>query len=211
MLDLIIYSGIVFLGFMAIMNPIAGISIFLTLTSSENEEEARKIAYKSVLAAFIIVFVFVIAGHLILKIFGISLTALRLTGGILVGIIGYDMLQGYNSNVSKPSTETINKSMEEEANVAYAPLATPLLAGPGVIITAMNFASKGLPSVFITIVSFAVLCLITYYCFVFGKKIKQALGTSSLKVITRMMGLILAVVGMQMFIEGIYDAIKGFV
>ena len=198
------------MGFFAIMNPITNISIFLSLTPYESKEEANQIAFKAVLTAFIIVFVFSVAGHLILKMFGISLTALRLTGGILVGKIGYDMLQGHKSNVAKPSQETIDKSIEEEPSVAYAPLATPLLAGPGVIITAMNFASNGWQSLIITLVSFAVLCFITYYAFAFGKKIQKALGTSTLKVITRMMGLILAVIGMQMFIEGIYHAIKEF-
>ncbi len=210
MSELIIYIGLVFMGFFAIMNPIANISIFLALTSNESEEESNKIALKAVLTAFVIVFVFATAGHLILQIFGISLTALRLIGGILVGKIGYDMLQGHLSSVSKPSKETINKSIEEEPSVAYAPLATPLLAGPGVIITAMNFAVNGWQSLVVTLISFAVLCLITYYSFIFGKRIQKALGTSTLKVITRMMGLILAVIGMQMLIQGTYSAIKEF-
>lgn len=210
MTELIVYFGIVFTGFLAIMNPIASIPIFLTLTSSENKEETKQIAFNAVITAFIIVFVFSVAGHLILKMFGISLTALRLTGGILVGKIGYDMLQGHRSNVAKPSDETIHKSLEEEPSVAYAPLATPLLAGPGVIITAMNFASNGWQSLVITLISFGLLCIITYYSFIFGKKVQKAVGTSTLKVITRMMGLILAVIGMQMLIQGTYNAIKEF-
>lgn len=210
MTDLIIYTGVVFMGFFAIMNPIASIPIFLTLTSLDDDDETRQIALKAVVTAFIIVFLFATSGHLILKIFGISLTALRFTGGILIGKMGYDMLQGHRSNVSKPLSETIDKSIQEDACVAYAPLATPLLAGPGVIITAMNFASNGWASLVITLLSFALLCFVTYYSFIFGKKIKKKLGTSALKVITRMMGLILAVIGIQMLIEGTYNAIKEF-
>ena len=198
------------MGFFAIMNPISGVSIFLTLTNNEDTQTAKKIAFQSVLTAFIIVVIFSVAGHLILKVFNISFTALRLTGGILVGFIGYDMLHGKHSSVHRPSEETIEQTMEEEASVAFAPLGTPLLAGPGVIITAMNFASSGIYSLIITIVNFGLLCIITYYSFLSGKKIKELVGISTLKVITRMMGLILAVIGMQMLIEGIYSAIKEF-
>lgn len=208
--ELLVFAGIVFMGFFAIMNPLASIPIFLTLTANEDDNQTKEIALKSVITAFIIVFIFAFAGHLILKIFGISFTALRLTGGIIVGIIGYDMLQGHQSNVSRPSKETIEKSITEEPSVAYTPLAVPLLAGPGVIITAMNFASNGIIKLIITIIAFALLCLITYYSFISGKVIKKTIGTTALKVITRMMGLILAVIGMQMLIQGIYSAIKEF-
>lgn len=206
MIEKLIYASVVFTGFLAIMNPIAAISIFLTLTHQENEEDVKKIAFHSTLTAFLIVVVFSLAGHLLLKFFGVTFTALRLTGGILVALIGYEMLQGRQSNVSKPSKDT-NK---EEGSVAITPLGIPLLAGPGVIITAMNFATGAIINYFTTILAFGLLCIITYYVFIFGKQIKNALGSNTLKVITKMMGLILTVIGMQMFIEGIYSAVREF-
>lgn len=205
MLEKIIYTGVVFIGFMAIMNPIAAIPIFLTLTQGEDEINAKKIAFQSTLTAFLIVVIFSIAGHLVLKLFNVSFTALRLTGGVLVAIIGYEMLNGKLSSVSHPLNETIQKTLEEEGSVAITPLGIPLLAGPGVIITAMNFSSGGFANLIITICAFGLLCLITYYALIYGKKIKKIVGANVLKVITRMMGLILAVIGMQMFIEGVYD------
>lgn len=210
MIDKIIYSGIVFAGFFAIMNPISAMSIFLTLTTNDNEEESKKIAQHALLTAFFIVLFFSIAGNFILHFFGVTFTALRLTGGIIVGLIGYEMLQGHQSNVNKPAKETIEKVIKEEGSIAITPLGIPLLAGPGVIITAMNFSAGNISNFFVTVFSFGVLCIITYFVLIFGKQIKKILGSSALKVITRMMGLVLAVIGMQMILEGTYSAISEF-
>ncbi len=210
MLENIIYLSIVFMGFFSIMNPMAGISIFLTLTCGESSEDTKKIAFQATLTAFLIVFVFAVAGHLVLDFFRVSYTALRLTGGFLVGVIGYDMLHGKQSAVSQPYKETIQKTLEEEGSYAVTPLGIPLLAGPGVIITAMNFSAGGLIKMFTTIIAFGILCIITYYVFVSGQKIKQFIGINALKVITKMMGLILVVIGMQMLIDGVYNAVREF-
>ncbi len=208
MLESLVYAGVVFVGFSAIMNPLSAIPIFLTLVGNKSEEKSREIAFKSVLTAFVIVFTFALAGQLFLNIFGISFTALRLAGGALVVLIGYEMLQGKQSMVTSPSQEVIEKTKQEETSVAFAPLGTPLLAGPGVIITAMNFATGSFYHFFITILAFGLLCGITYFVFISGKDIKRMLGISRLKVLTKMMGLVLMVIGVQMLIEGFYAVIQ---
>lgn len=210
MLSKFVYAGIVFMGFLAIMNPIAGISIFLTLTNGEEKNKVKNIAKTALITAFTIVVLFSLVGHLLLNLFGVSFTALKLAGGLLVAIIGYDMLQGKSSQFSRPSDMTIQKSKEEESSIAITPLGIPFLAGPGVIITAMNFAAGEYTNLIITILAFGILCLITYFIFVSGEKIKKVLGTSILKVFTRMMGLILLVIGTQMLIEGFYGALQDF-
>lgn len=210
MIEKFVYAGTVFMGFAAIMNPISAVSIFLTLTMEENEDSARKIAFQSTLTAFLIVVCFAIAGNAFLNFFGISLTALRLAGGILVGLIGYEMLNGNHSNSNEPANETLDHTIKKEGSIAITPLGIPLLSGPAVIITAMNFSAGNISNIFMTIFAFLVLCIITYFIFIFGKQIKQTLGTNSLKVVTKMMGLILSVIGMQMILDGIYSAIKDF-
>lgn len=207
MIEKLIYASVVFMGFLAIMNPIASISIFLTLTHKENEEAVKKIAFQSTLTALLIVIIFSLAGYFLLSFFGVTFTALRLTGGILVAIIGYEMLQGKQSSFSKSSDDPVEK---EEGSIAISPLGTPLLAGPGVIITAMNFSTGGFVNCILTIMAFGLLCIITYFVFIFGKQIKEAIGANILKVMTKMMGLILAVIGIQMIMEGIYNAINEF-
>lgn len=216
MFDKLIYASVVFMGFLAIMNPIASISIFLSLTRRDTEEEVKKIAFQSTLTALLIVVIFSLAGYYLLKFFGVTFTALRLTGGILVAIIGYEMLQEKQSTSYAHSKENIEKeeteedTEEEEGSIAITPLGIPLLAGPGVIITAMNFSAGGIINCIATIIAFALLCTITYFVFIFGKQIKKMVGTNILKVMTRMMGLILAVIGIQMLLEGIYSAVNEF-
>jgi len=210
----------VFAGFFAIMNPIANAPIFMGLCDGYTEAERKAVAFKSLSTAFIIITVFTIAGHFIFKVFGISLPAFRITGGILIFMIGYHMLQGKSSPVQKAvdpepeSTEPESTEAIESAklSIAISPLATPLLAGPGTIATAMNFVSDShqpvLRSILAVIIAFASLCAITYFIFINGQKLVNFLGNEALSVITRMMGLILAVMGVQMLIHGIHGAIQ---
>lgn len=98
----------------------------------------------------------------------------------------------------------------DKLGVAVSPLATPLLAGPGTIATAMNLSAHEAPvNTLITITAFALLCLITYVLFVYGKTLVRLLGQSAMNVMTRMMGLILAVIGAQMLIAGVQGAFPG--
>lgn len=208
MISSLIYASIVFMGFSAIMNPISGMSFFLTLTKEFEEDKSKIIAFKSVLTAFVIVTVFAIAGNFFLNLFGVSFTALRLAGGVLVAMIGYEMLHGRPSQVNEPTQETLDETIEEEGSIAITPLGIPLLAGPGVIITAMNFSAGSINNLLITVLSFGLLCVITYYTFIFGKNIKEIMGSSALKVLTKMMGLVLIVIGTQMILDGTYSAVQ---
>ena len=209
MKELILHTVTVFMGFFAIMNPIANIPIFLSLTADEDKQTVRSIAFRSVFIAFVIVAVFAVAGKVIFDLFGITLYALRITGGILVFLIGFHMLQGESTH-QKTKEKAYSPEQERAAlSIAVSPLAMPILAGPGTIAPAMNFATAGgFDQTIITIASFAVLCAITYVLFLFGDKLVKAVGPSALNVITKMMGLILAVIGTQMFIDGAAEAYK---
>ena len=207
--SLLLHTLSVFMGFFAIMNPIANAPVFIGLTSGDNRDTKKAVALRSVVLAFLIVVIFCFAGKTIFHLFGITLPAFRITGGLLVFFIGYHMLQGEQSTVHNPSEEDNQRSIEAELSVAVSPLAMPILAGPGTIATAMNFAAKeGSHELVITISAFAILCLITYILFLSGEKFVTYVGESAVKVITRMMGLILAVIGTQMVIHGIRGAVQ---
>ena len=208
MSSILIHAATVFMGFFAIMNPVANTPVFIGLTSGDGDRAKQLVARNSVLLAFAVIVVFCVAGKLIFDLFGITLPALRITGGVVVFLIGFHMLQGEPSPVHSPSESDQQDSLEAELNVAVSPLAVPILAGPGTIATAMNYsASGGVTNMFVTIGAFAVLCLITYVLFLFGQRFVEYIGASAVKVITRLMGLILAVIGTQMLIDGIASAI----
>jgi multiple antibiotic resistance protein len=190
----------VFMGFFAIMNPIANTAAFVGLVGHKNNNEKIRIAARSLIITFAIIFVFSILGKLIFHMFGITLPALRIAGGVLVFLIGYHMLNGSGSKLHSPENN-------DNSDIAVSPLAVPLLAGPGTIATAMNYsASGGVMGLVITISVFAFLCLITFVCFMFSSKILTIIGEGALSIITRLMGLILTVIGVQMLIEGITEA-----
>lgn len=199
----------VFMGFFAIMNPIANTPIFLGLTADDSPTIRKQVAIKALLTAFALVVMFSLLGKVIFTAFGITLPAFRITGGVLVALIGYQMLHGTQSKVHQPRSSGGAVDPEAALSVAVTPLAIPILAGPGTIATAMNFASTGgLTDMLMSISAFGILCLITYAFFMSGQRLGRLLGERGFGVITRIMGLILAVIGVQMLIDGIAGALR---
>lgn len=202
MSDLYTQMITVFLGFFAIMNPIANTAAFAGLVGDKSKSEQIKIAAKSLILTFIVILAFALLGKAIFQLFGITISALRITGGILVFLVGYHMLNGHTSKMHSAEEH-------EETDIAVSPLAVPLLAGPGTIATAMNYSSSGgLSGILVTLSVFAVLCIITFFCFIFSSRILSLIGKSGLDIVTRLMGLILAVIGMQMVIAGVTEVVK---
>ncbi len=206
-----LFASTVFMGFFAIMNPIGNMPIFLGLVEGIDKSEQKKIARKSVLLAFIIIAVFSICGSIIFEAFGITLPAFQIGGGLLIFIVGYQLLHGKESNMHHPS-EGENDNDNSVEDIAISPLAIPILAGPGTISTAMNFVgeSSSILNITVVIVVFAIICIITYFCFVFGEKILSHFKKGVVKVITRLMGLIITIISVQMVIAGVHNAIKLF-
>lgn len=195
-----------FMSFFAIMNPISNLPAYMALVADDSQKISRKIAFKSLLIAFIIVTVFVFSGDFIFKVFGITIVSFRIAGGILVAVIGYHMINGNHS----PSY----KGMEQQAvnsdpmSIAISPLAMPLFAGPGTITTALSLANGGLRNQLITVVAFALLCVITYLLLRSAKQIAGFLGKNLMKIITKFMGLLLFSIGIQMIITSVQSLIK---
>ena len=191
-----------FLGFFAIMNPIANTAVFAGLVGDKSKTEQVKIAAKALAITFCVIFCFSVLGKAIFHLFGITLSALRITGGILVFLVGYHMLNGQGSKLHSAKSH-------DDSDVAVSPLAVPLLAGPGTIATAMNFSSSGeISGIVITISVFALLCLMTFFCFIFSTSILKVVGKAGLSIVTRLMGLILAVIGTQMVIVGVISIVN---
>jgi multiple antibiotic resistance protein len=210
--QLVLYAGTVFMGFFAIMNPLANTPVFLGLTAEDDPATRRAVAFKGLALAFFIVALFSVAGKLIFELFGITLPAFRIAGGILVFQIGLSMLHGEQSKAHHSGEGgAAEGSREAQLSVAVSPLAVPLLAGPGTIATAMNFvAVRDGGHLAITIGAFGLMCVISYAFFVSGEKLVKYIGENAVGVVTRMMGLILAVIGVQMLIEGIHGAVEAF-
>ena len=196
------------MAFFAMMNPIANAPLFLGLTDGLDDRTRRGVALRAVLLAFLIIALFTILGRQIFTLFGITLPAFRIAGGVLVGLVGYQLLQGQESSMHTPTAEDNLGSRDAALGVAITPLALPMLAGPGTIATAMNFAANStLQEVVRVLGALALVSVVTFGAFVFGGAVVRFLGQNAIKVVSRLMGLILAVVGVQMLIVGIRGAI----
>ena len=196
--NILTFSLTVFMGFFAIMNPIANTPIFLGLVEGKDKEQKKKIAKTGTITAFIIVVSFTLAGKYIFELFGITIPAFKITGGILIFYVGFEMLMSKKSKIH--STE----DKEDDSSVGISPLAIPILAGPGTIVTGMNFVTDAsYTQIGVVIGIFGLMIFLTYVAFVLSDVIVKKVGQNLISVIGKLMGLILAIIGTGMIVEGI--------
>ena len=201
--NILTFALTVFTGFFAIMNPIANTPVFLGLVGDRNEKERKSIAKTSCITAFLIVLFFVILGKYLFELFGITIPAFKITGGILLFYVGFEMLESKKSKIHH------QEDIEPDDGLAISPLAIPILAGPGTIVTAMNYITSGsFVNLSIVIIIFAVMIILTYLAFTLSELIVEKIGNHLIMVIGKIMGLILAIMGAGMAVEGIKLAFK---
>lgn len=198
-----------FVALLAIVNPIGIVPIFLTLTSGDSEQDRKHTAHLSALSVGIILLLAAFAGEAILGFFGLGLPSFRVGGGILVLLMAISMLQAKQSRIRQSPSEA--EYAEEKENVAVVPLAIPLMAGPGAISLAIihghqavNLQNKLMLAA--SIVAVALVALISLHL---AKPIGKALGVTGLNIATRIMGLILASIGVQMIAQGLLKLLPG--
>ncbi|PKQ09797.1 MAG: hypothetical protein CVT73_00855 [Alphaproteobacteria bacterium HGW-Alphaproteobacteria-12] len=210
--DIVTFGLTCFAGYFAIANPLANTPVFIALTTGDRRGVRLRIARDSVLIALGVVILFSVAGKLIFEMFGVTMAALRIAGGILVATIGYQMLQGHSSGVHVPEEVEGNDDvppdvLQAQLSVAVSPLAVPMISGPGTIATAVSFSAH--PNLLYTLVSitaFAAVAALTYLSFTQAQRIVRYLGATNLNVITRLMGIIVATIGVEMVLAGLGDA-----
>jgi multiple antibiotic resistance protein len=186
------------MAFFAIMNPIANIPIFVKLTEGLSDKKKRELAKTACIVAFLIVFSFILIGQYIFQIFGLTIPAFKVFGGILIFFIGFDMLQSKKTSIHLESDTTFDDGL------AISPLAIPILAGPGTIVTAMNFVVKAsLLLTGITIFIFLIIVFMTFYAFKYSGYIVRFIGEKRFVIVGKIMGLIIGVLGANMLIQGI--------
>ncbi len=192
------YSLSVFIAFFAIMNPIVNIPIFVKLTEGLEEKKKEQIARTSSILAFVIVASSILIGKYIFQIFGLTIPAFKIFGGVIIFYIGFEMLQTKRPLVQLP------KKAEFDDGVTISPLAIPVLAGPETIVTAMNFVvNANFLHILVSITILGLLLFLTYLGFTHSNKIVRALGKNNFVIVGKIMGIILGVLGANMLIEGI--------
>lgn len=172
----------------------------------------KAVARRATIFAFAIAVVMAAAGKLIGELFGVTLPAFKLGAGILVFVIGYHMVMGKPHGAQSASPEEIDKSREKELEKAISPLGTPILAGGGVISTAIAFsATDGIEGLAAVIVGFGIIMVMTYFFFLSGDAIENKIGAAGLVALTKIMGLILLTIGVQIFLGGMDGVLNEYI
>ena len=120
-----LFAIAVFTGFFAINSPIGNIPVFISLTKQADRKTRKKISKKATITAFIIVSGFVILGKYIFSLFGLTIPAFKITGGLLIFFVGFEMIRAQESSIDNQSEINFNEG------ISTSPLAIPILAGPG--------------------------------------------------------------------------------
>jgi multiple antibiotic resistance protein len=201
------FISIVFTGLFAIINPIGNAPIFISLTDGFSKKQQKAIALKAVWVGFAVLTVFVLFGYTLFNIFGISIQAFRITGGLLVLKVGFDMI------TTTPKVKNISELSENsnDMGLAISPLAMPILIGPGTLSTAINFVGmhRKIESIAIVLISSAIILLITYIIFISSTTLIKKIGKEALNAISKIMGLLIASIGIQMIITSAEELMKG--
>ena len=185
-----------------IMDPLGNLPFFLLFTEQNTLKEKRKMAAIASLAACLILIFFGLTGDFILRLFNISLPAFQIAGGLIFFIYALQMLRLIPGGIK--TTRKEEQEGIEKQNVALVPLATPLLAGPGAITAVLVWQQRpdipiSMPLLFIAIIT---ACLGIYFVFYFGEWIRKMMGVGGIRVVTRLMGLLLAVIAVQFIVSG---------
>ena len=186
-----------------IMDPLGLLPIFVAITAGDTPEKRLNTAKRATLIAFGLMTFFTLFGSFVFKAFGISMSALKVAGGILLLMTATDMLRAQPSRTRSSPEETHESEAKED--VAVVPLAMPLLAGPGSIATAMVLATQGRDWTYAipVVASIAVTCLVAYLLLRMAARLNRLLGTTGIAVLERIMGLLLAAIAVQFVAEGI--------
>lgn len=208
MIDLLSFTLVTFSAIFFVVDPFAVIPMFVAMTRGDAVAKKKAAAMKASLVMTVTLLIFAAAGGLIFRLFGITLGAFKIAGGILLFLLALDMMRAQRSRV-RTSPEEEEEGAEKE-DVAVIPLGIPMLAGPGAIATVTVLMSKaeGDPVRFAIVAACILMTgLLTFVLLRSAWVLERTLKQTGLNILNRIMGLILAAVAVQFVVGGIADVV----
>ena len=199
-----------FIGLVAIVNPIGIVPVFAGLTQNFTQAERSVIGLRAALTVGAVLILALFTGEAVLRFFGISLDSFRVAGGMLILLMAISMLHGGMSRTQQTSEEAL--AAEEKEKIAVVPIGMPLLAGPGAISTIIIYSHRGQgPTHYMLLLSIALMVtLIAWLALRAAPAIADRLGRTGLNIVTRIMGLILAAIGVEIMANGLKQLFPGW-
>lgn len=206
MSGLVTFALVCFGSMFSIVDPFAAVPIFVALTGERPVAEQRRAAIRASITCLVVLTTFGAAGTLILHFFSITLPAFKIAGGIILFVVGFEMLRARQSSTRSTSEERHEAQAKED--VAVIPLGLPLLAGPGAIATVMVLAGKAETygrrgALFLAVF---LVCAISFIVLGSASFFARALGKTGINLIGRIMGLILAATAVQFIVDGVRES-----
>lgn len=200
--SLLALSSIFFL-----VDPLAAIPTFLAVTASSTPERRRRTARKACLTCLIVLTAFALGGQVIFRLLGITLPAFEIAGGLILLLIGLEMLQARRSATQETTGEAEEASQKEDAGIV--PMGIPMLAGPGAISSVMVLVGQ-VPQILhwkmaAILGAITLTALISYGVLAGAERVRRVLGETGIRILVRIMGLLLVALAMQFFVNGMMD------
>ncbi len=190
-----------------LVDPFAAIPSFLAITESVDAARRKRMARKAAITCFIVLTSFALAGQFIFRMFGITLPAFEIAGGLILLLIGLDMLEAKRSPTQEAHGDTEEGAAKEDAGIV--PLGIPMLAGPGAISSVMVLVGP-VPRLFhwqmgAILGSIAITCFVSYLVLAGAGRVRSVMGETGIRILVRIMGLLLVALAMQFFVNGLTD------
>jgi multiple antibiotic resistance protein len=190
-----------------LVDPFAAIPSFLAITESADPARRKRMARKASLTCFIVLTCFALGGQLIFRMFGITLPAFEVAGGLILLLIGLDMLEAKRSPTQEARGDAEEACAKEDAGIV--PLGIPMLAGPGAISSVMVLVGQ-VPTLLnwemgAILGAIAFTSLVSYIVLAAAGQVRRVLGETGIRILVRIMGLLLVALAMQFFVNGLTD------
>ncbi|PYP32819.1 MAG: antibiotic resistance protein MarC [Gemmatimonadetes bacterium] len=195
---LLIFTSVLF-----IVDPFAAVPSFLAMTARDTPAQRHAMARRGAWTCAVTLTVFALGGSLIFTLFGITLGAFKIAGGVLIGLNALEMVQARRSMQRETPVEQAEGTQKED--VGIIPLGVPMLAGPGAISTVMVLAlgSRSAASTAALYVSVALTAYVSYVVLAAATAVEHRLGQTGMRILTRLMGLVLCAIAVQFIVDGI--------
>ncbi|MGA8041671.1 MAG: MarC family protein [Terracidiphilus sp.] len=190
-----------------LVDPFAAIPSFLAITNNCEAARRKRMARKAATTCFVVLASFALAGQVIFRLFGITLPAFEIAGGLILLLIGLDMLEARRSPTQEASGDTEEAAAKEDAGIV--PLGVPMLAGPGAISSVMVLVGP-VPTLWhwqmgAILGAIAFTCLVSYWVLAGAGRVRAFMGETGIRILVRIMGLLLVALAMQFFVNGLTD------
>jgi multiple antibiotic resistance protein len=199
------FALVTFTSVLFIVDPIAVVPTYLVITQGQTLAQRRVTARRACIAALVLLVTFAAVGRAIFDLFGITLPAFRIAGGLILWLVAMDMLHG-NRSTQEGTAEITEATVKDD--VAITPLAMPMLAGPGAISTVMVLSGQArtMPQNVVVYGSILLALFIAWLTLRAAEGLVLRMGQTGIRVLTRLMGLLLAAIAVQFVITGVREA-----